>query len=425
MKKKVLVFFPHNIWPPRTGAHKRCLEMIAGLREIGCEVTLASSTLSTDNEWQSSSIQGLKTNIVKDVHVYQATAADHRFIRRLRKFYARDYRFIWRLKNFYPFARSEPPLNSVLYSPPGMRRWFKDVLGESAPDAVLMNYAYWDGLLNHRKLKSVLRIIDTIDIISLNARMQQAVRESLSFPLRVNDIDGHVLKEGFFKEGGFTASREEFHIYDKYNYSIAITTQEADLIKRRTRKTKVVLIPMTQQTIYLSNSYTGPALFPVGPNLFNTQGYLYFVNKVLPKVRKEVPSFSLQVTGFYDNIIPPDLVEGIIFRGFVSELRTVYESSKFVVCPVFGGTGQQVKIVEAMAHGVPVIALREAAGRSPLRHRVNGLVANDADEFADYVIQLWSDEDLCRQLGNAARETIAAEFSRSSLLEGLSAIISP
>jgi len=313
----------------------------------------------------------------------------------------------------------------MLYSPPGIRRWFKDVLGEIAPDAVLMNYAYWDGLLNHRKLKSVLRIIDTIDIISLNARMQQAVRESLSFPLRVNDIDGHVLKEGFFKEGGFTASREEFHIYDKYNYSIAITAQEADLIMQHTRNTKVVLVPMTQQPFYISNRYTGPALFPVGPNFFNTQGYLYFVNRVLPQVRKKAASFSLQVTGFYDNIIPPDPVDGVVFSGFVPELGTVYESSKFVVCPVFGGTGQQVKIVEAMAYGVPVIALRDAAERSPLRHGVNGLVAANAEEFADHVVHLWDDSDLCRKLGTAARETIAAEFSRPNFLGKLEEMVFP
>ena len=423
--KKVLVFFPHNLWPPRTGAHKRGVEMIAGLREIGCDVTLVSSTLATDNEWHSSSVQGLKTSMVKDVRVYEATAADHKFIQRLRKFYARDYSLVWRLRRFHPLAGKEPPLNSMLHSPPGMRRWFKTVVNDIAPDAILMNYAYWDGLINHRKLNSVLRIIDTIDIISLNAQMQRAVRESLPSPLRVSGIEKHVLKESFFKTGGFVASAEEFRIYDKYDYSIAITTQEADLIKRRARRTKVVRIPMTQQPIYLANGFTGPALFPVGPNLFNTQGYLYFVNRVLPRVRKEVPSFSLRVTGFYENIIPPDPVEGVIFSGFVPELRTVYELSKFVVCPVFGGTGQQVKIVEAMAHGVPVIALRDAAERSPLRHGVNGLVADDAREFAEHVIRLCGDRDLCRQLGNAARETIAAGFSRSSLLDGLSAMISP
>ena len=86
----------------------------------------------------------------------------------------------------------------------------------------------------------------------------------------------------------------------------------------------------------------------------------------------------------------------------------------------FWGTGQQIKIVEAMAHGVPVVALRDSAERSPLQHGISGLVANNADEFGDYTIRLWNDADLCRKLGDAARETIAREFSRTRLAERLS-----
>lgn len=77
-----------------------------------------------------------------------------------------------------------------------------------------------------------------------------------------------------------------------------------------------------------------------------------------------------------------------------------------------------------MAHGVPVIALRAAAESSPIRHEVNGLVANNAEEFADCVIRLWNDEKLCHQLGEAARDTIATEFSRLRLIEGLSLLVS-
>ena len=49
---KVLFFFPHNPYPAKSGAHKRCLEMLSGLRELGCEVTLMSSTLSSETPWE-------------------------------------------------------------------------------------------------------------------------------------------------------------------------------------------------------------------------------------------------------------------------------------------------------------------------------------------------------------------------------------
>jgi len=180
-----------------------------------------------------------------------------------------------------------------------------------------------------------------------------------------------------------------------------------------------VWLPVTFEPCYISNTYSDSALFTVGPNFFNTQGYLYFVKKVLPRVLRSAPSFALRVTGSFPQRVP-EVAPGITLSGFVPDLKSVYEIARFFVCPVFGGTGQQIKIVEAMAHGLPVVALRFAAERSPIQHGVNGLVAENAEEFAEHTVRLWQDPALCRRLGNAARETVANEFSNDRLIEGLS-----
>jgi hypothetical protein len=408
-RRKVLCFFPQNPYPPRAGCHRRCLEMAAGLKEIGCEVTLLGSTLyAHTTTWEPSSIQTLKTDWFSDVHVYRETPL--------------DYRFIGLLNRFYQLVKREPPVNSAVYSPPGMRRWFTRIFHEISPDMILMNYAYWDGLINHRRFKSVFRVIESLDLVTLNRQMYQAVVKYLPTPpISADQVEDHVLQEDFFEKLGLAVHPREFRVYDKYDYTIAISAKEADLIRQNIHKTKVSLIPMTQEPCYIPNSYAGPAVFPTGPNPYNIQGYLYFVKRVLPQVRSKVNSFSLQVTGYCCEHVAP--AEGIVFSGFVPDIKTVYESSRFLVCPVFGGTGQQIKIIEAMAHGVPAIALRSEAQSSPIRHGVNGLVANDAAEFADYVVRLWKDRELCRQLGHAARETIAAELSPSRLLEGLSLMV--
>jgi glycosyltransferase involved in cell wall biosynthesis len=424
MTKTVLVCFPHNLWPPRTGAHRRGLEFLGGLRELGCRVELASSTLSTDTPWEPSSVEGLKA-AADAVHLYEAAPADYAYRERLRKFYEPDYLWLPVVRRLHPLGRREPPLDTRMHTPPGMRRWFDRVVGEFAPDAIVMNYAYWDRLIDHARLKSVRTVIDTIDLLSLNVRMQKAVRQSLPSPLSLAGVGEEVLREDFFERQRLSASAAEFRIYDRYDCSVAITASEAEAIRRRTRRTKVVLVPMTQEPRHVRNRYADPPLFPFGPNFFNTQGYLYFVKRVLPLVRAEAPSFELRVTGFYGDIIPPDPVEGIIFAGFLPDLKEAYEGAGFAVCPVFGGTGQQVKIVEAMAHGVPVVALKPAADRSPLLHGVNGLVAHDAEEFAAHVVSLWNDRELCRRLGGAARETIVAGFSRETLLRGLEEAVTP
>ena len=116
-------------------------------------------------------------------------------------------------------------------------------------------------------------------------------------------------------------------------------------------------------------------------------------------------------------------VEGITLPGYVSDLGQLFANARFFLNPVFGGTGQQIKVVEAMAHGIPVIALEKIAQNTPIVHGENGFIAKDADEFAHYSIMLWQEFDLRKTLGQAARETIRRSFSQRNLVGMLADLI--
>ena len=252
--------------------------------------------------------------------------------------------------------------------------------------------------------------------------MQTTIRKYITCPVtREAEINEVVLQEGFFNDINLEASAEEFSIFDRYDRTIAISPKEAELIRSKTSKTKIIYIPVKQPVYPLDNKYNGSAIFTIGPNMFNIQGYLYFIKKILPLILEQDPAFLLQVTGQSCKDIYP--VEGVSLRGFVPELKAIYETSRFAICPVFGGTGQQIKIVEAMAHGLPVIATRFAGDRSPITHARNGFIANDPKEFAKYALCLWQDRSLCKKMGNNARETISEEFSRDSLVRDLATAV--
>jgi glycosyltransferase involved in cell wall biosynthesis len=420
--KRALVFVPHKPWPPRSGAHKRYLETIAALKALGFNITLASSTASTDTKWDTASAESLKQSWVDEVHIHQPTMEDYKFVYRLKSFYDLDYSLIPVLRKLHLIGARESPLSSRVHTLPSMRRWFRQLVEQTSPDLIFMNYAFWDPLVDHKELQSITRIMETIDLLSLNRRMWRALEKHLPAPpINIADVTDEVLQEDFFQRLDLAVDPEEFRIYDQYNYTIAISQQEAQIIKRNTSRTQVVHIPMTQEPVNMANDYSGPALFPTGLNPYNTQGYLYFVRRILPRVRVKDQSFCLQVTGHTSTQVLP--LDGVLLSGFVPSLEPLYKSARFLVCPVFGGTGQQVKVVEAMAHGVPAVALRVAADRSPIQHEVNGMIANNAEEFAEHVLRLWKDPKLCAQLGEAARETVAQQFPRTRLIEALSTMV--
>jgi Glycosyl transferases group 1 len=385
--------------------------MLAVFRDLGVQTILTSSDLSAEwgpHPWNHDSISSLRARYVADVWVHQPSSRDRRIARLVEKGYRR--------------LRRIPPPSTRINTPPGMRRWFTRVLEESSPDLVLMNYVSWDGLLNHRRFRSVRRAVDLHDLVTLNHQMWRTLVAALPpFPVDAATVPESVISLDFYTKLGLRPDPAEFHICDRYEYTISITQQEAEILRASTRHTDVVHIPMTQPVVQLSNTYTRPALFVTGPNPFNVQGYVFFVRQVLPRILKQLPDFALQVTGACCANVSGS--NGIVLSGFVPDLAPVYEHARFAICPVFGLTGQQVKIVEAMAHGVPVIALAAAAQRSPIEHEVNGLIAHDAAEFADSAIRLWKDRAFCRRLGAAARETIDRDFSAPQFRSKLATLV--
>jgi hypothetical protein len=309
-----------------------------------------------------------------------------------------------------------------MLTPPGMRRWFRTLCRDLKPDVVILSYAFWDALLNNDIRRTAHCVVDILDLFTINSAMRNRILRQLpAGRLSAADVPDTILSESFFSGLSTPAVQEEYRIFDHYDCAIGISPHETDLVKANTHHAKVLYIPMSHEVVSVANTYAGPALFTTGPNPLNTQGYFYFAKKVLPQLRRMVPEFALTVTGSVCDWVTVE--DGIRLAGFVADLKPLFETARFLICPVIGKTGQLIKIVEAMAHGVPVVALETAAVGSPIQHGVNGWVARDAAEFAGYCVQLWQDADLCRRMGAAARDSIARGYSRSKILGALGTLI--
>jgi glycosyltransferase involved in cell wall biosynthesis len=314
-------------------------------------------------------------------------------------------------------------VNSLLFSPPGMRAWFRSAVEELAPDYIFMTYLFWDGLLEHQELWDILTVVDTQEIASLNTPMEQ---EALRFfgkrPLVLDEVPDEALALDFYKKLKLRPSRAEFRLCDKYDYTISIAPREFELIEQHVRRTKLFYLPVTCEPVLVDNTYQGPALFPSGPNPFNVQGYCFFARHVLPLILKADSSFELALSGVWSKELPG--AEHVRALGYVPSMSELYQNGRVLISPVFGGTGQQVKIVEAMAHGLPVVAIRDAVDETLVVHGETGYLAEGREDFAEYCLRLWQDEGLARKLGEAARENVRGRFSGSLVTRVLEEILS-
>jgi glycosyltransferase involved in cell wall biosynthesis len=407
--KKVLFFFPHNPYPPQNGAHKRCLQIISGLKEIGCDIKFLSSEYTTHQPWSRFSLEGLRkdygcTSVIHDPRLYEKGISV----------------FIDYFKKLVINNNSETQTIYTYF----IKSWLRTVTNEYSPDILFMNYAGYDVIIDEKIRKNCFTVMEMHDLVSLNKKMQEALVTEAGFEnLLTGKLSDKLLDIHYYNDKNLAADKYEFDIYNKYDITTCISQKERDILAKESPNTKPVYLPMTHSVNKIDNTYDGDVLFCGGPNPFNTQGYYCFVHKILPPVMKDIPDFKLKVTGKFYADRPPTVVDGVTYLGFVEDLVPLYKTARFFICPVFGGTGQQVKIFEAMAHGLPVIAFSNVIIGSPIRHGENGLLAASTEEFSDHIALLWNNKKLCKQLGESARQTIYSDYSHQKLLETLHAEI--
>ena len=77
--------------------------------------------------------------------------------------------------------------------------------------------------------------------------------------------------------------------------------------------------------------------------------------------------------------------------------------------------GYNLAMLEAMATGMPVVALHHS--RSPIANGHNGFISADIDELREYVLCLLNDRALAAELGANARQTVIESYNIAGFIE--------
>jgi glycosyltransferase involved in cell wall biosynthesis len=143
----------------------------------------------------------------------------------------------------------------------------------------------------------------------------------------------------------------------------------------------------------------------------NARGLLWFATEVLPSLVEEFPQVELHVVGRYPSILAATLHrDAIHFHGFVDALAAEYDRAALVVAPIQSGGGTQIKVIDALVHGRPLVASRFAhAGFD--RELTDGLHLRVADAAAAWVRQcaeLLRDPQAAEAMAERGRCAVAA-----------------
>lgn len=182
---------------------------------------------------------------------------------------------------------------------------------------------------------------------------------------------------------------------------------------------EIVLLPNVADPALLERPELVPASEPV--LLFlgtlswppNAEGLSRFVREDLPALLERVPGVRLVVagSGATDGLV--HLVHrsrGAEFAGPVEDDERLYRRARCFVDVGVGGSGTKVKVLNALARGLPVVTGPDGAAGLEVVSGEHLLVAGDRERLLSALERILRDDDLWRTLGRNGRDLVRRRY---------------
>ena len=199
----------------------------------------------------------------------------------------------------------------------------------------------------------------------------------------------------------------------KFDRVVTMTQEDADYLKSYAPDARIRPIPIGIDEVEFSPvdspSTEKPHVVFVG-NFFhspNIEAARFLANDIAPKF----PDVTFRIAG---SPAPEGLRLGanVELLGYVPDTRMLYRTpNTIVMTPLFSGTGQRVKLLEAFSMACPVVTTSVGAMGFPIVNGTQAILAETVRDFETALRRLTTDSALRKRLGHNARAMILDRYT--------------
>jgi glycosyltransferase involved in cell wall biosynthesis len=144
------------------------------------------------------------------------------------------------------------------------------------------------------------------------------------------------------------------------------------------------------------------------------------LREVLPRLRRLLPGpVTITLAGPTGEDAALALLgaqPGVRMLGFVPDLAACYRAADVVAAPLLTGSGTRIKLLEAMAHGVPVVTTTAGAAGLAASHETHLLIANSPSATAAAIARVAADPAIAGRLAASATQLVRERYSHAAVI---------
>ncbi len=168
------------------------------------------------------------------------------------------------------------------------------------------------------------------------------------------------------------------------------------------------------------------AIYTGGMNMYaNKDAVLYFIHEIWPAVLRDHPGAKFYAIG---QDPPRELRDhaardsSIVVTGFVDDIRPYVRKCAVYVVPLRVGGGTRLKVLDALAQGKAIVSTTVGCEGIAVTPGKDILIEDEPARFSAQISTLFSDSEMRRKLGLAARQLAVSRYDWSAIGEDLQSL---
>lgn len=215
--------------------------------------------------------------------------------------------------------------------------------------------------------------------------------------------------------------------YPKYDMILSVSSEECEASKKyANKKDSIVLAPNGVDTKYFKTSprkkdESRSSVLVFGASMdvtMNIDAALWFVKKIFPIILTKNHKTELWIVGRNppEGILKLSSRSEIKITNTVPDVRDYYNKADVFVVPLRMGGGTKLKVLEAMAMGLPIVSTSVGAQGLDVKDGTHILIADSHERFAENVLNLLKYKDKAVEMGKEARKLVETRYSWNFIL---------